>query len=178
MTEDDWQVLLRWNNDPEVLYLAEGDDVTARSLDDVQAIYRGVSQHALNFIAELHGRPIGECWLQEMNLERILSRYPTGMDLRRIDLVIGEKDHWGRGMGTRMIALLTRFGFETCKADAIFGCDVADYNPRSRRAFEKNGYIIDRVIPQRAGRKAREVYDMVLTRERHESLTEAHKSSG
>ena len=85
----------------------------------------------------------------EMNLERILSRYPKEMDLRRIDLTIGEKEFWDQGWGTRMIALLTQFGFQKCNADAIFGCDVGDYNPRSRRAFEKNGYVIDRVIPQR-----------------------------
>ena len=165
MTEDDWDVLLKWNNDPDVLYFAEGGNVTSRSLEDTQMIYRGVSQDAFTFIAELDGRPVGECWLQEMNLERILSRYPEDMDLRRIDLLIGEKELWGQGWGTRIIALLTRFGFEDDGAQAIFGCDVADYNPRSRRAFEKNGFAVDQTVPQGPGGKGKEAYDMVLTRE-------------
>ena len=47
---------------------------------------------------------------------------------------------------------------------------MGDYNVRSRRAFEKNGYVIDQVIPQESGRKAKEVYDMVLTHQRHVEL--------
>jgi len=126
MTEGDWDVLLKWNNDPEVLYYCEGANVTSRPLAEVQEIYRGVSEHAFTFVAELDGRPIGDCWLQKMNLERILSRYPKEMDLRRIDLAIGEKELWDQGLGTRIIALLTQFGFQKCNADTIFGCDVGD----------------------------------------------------
>ena len=166
MTEGDWDVLLRWNSDPEVLYFAEGDDVACRSLEEVQEIYREVSQTAFCFIAEFDGEPIGECWLQKMNLERILKKYP-GRDCRRIDLTIGEKELWGQGNGTEMIRLLTRFAFEEEKADMVFGCDVADYNPRSRRAFEKNGYRIDARIEQPPGGKARYEYDLVLAREEY-----------
>jgi RimJ/RimL family protein N-acetyltransferase len=167
MTEEDWPILLRWNNDPDVLYYTEGDNVTSRTLEETQRIYRGASQHAFNFIAELNGRPIGECWLQEMNLKRILSRYPNTMDLRRIDLMIGEKTLWGQGYGTRIIRALVQFAFRECMADAIFGCSIADHNPRSRRAFEKNGFVVDQAIPQPPDSKAQVVFDMVLTRERH-----------
>lgn len=170
MTEDDWDVLLKWNNDPEVLYYAEGSDVTSRSLEETQVIFRSVSHKAFTFIVEVNEKPIGECWLQEMNLGRVLERYPEDMDLRRIDLTIGEKEFWNRGWGTRIIGLLVRFGFEECGADAIFGCDVADYNPRSRRAFEKNGFVMDGVIPQEPGGKAREVYDLKLTKRRYREL--------
>ena len=116
MTEGDWDILLKWNSDPEVLYFSEGDDVTSYSLEDIQGMYRGVSQSAFCFVIELDGRPIGECWLQRMNLKRILKRYP-GQDCRRIDLMIGEKDLWGRGLGTDVIQTLTGFGFEEEGAD-------------------------------------------------------------
>ena len=43
--------------------------------------------------------PIGECWLQQMNLERILQRYPKA-DSRHIDSMIGVKELWGQGLGT------------------------------------------------------------------------------
>ena len=68
MTEADWDILLKWNSDAEVLYYSEGDDVQAYSLADVQAIYRGVSQTAYCFIAEVNSASIGEGWLQKMNL--------------------------------------------------------------------------------------------------------------
>jgi RimJ/RimL family protein N-acetyltransferase len=164
MTGGDWPVLLRWNQDPEVLAYSEGDDVAAYTLDEVQAIYRGVCRRAFCFIIEIGPagarRPIGECWLQQMNLARILTRFP-GEDLRRIDLMIGEKALWGRGYGTEVIGLVTTFAFRDQSADRVFGCDIADYNPASLRAFRKNGYRVLNEIPQPAGSKAAVVCDVV-----------------
>jgi len=168
LTEYDWSALMGWNRDPEVLFYSEGDRVTARSLEEVQAIFRSVSQRAFTFLVSLNDRPIGDAWLQEMNLKRIRDRFAPGLDLRRIDLTIGDKSLWGHGLGTRVISLLTRLGFETERADAIFGCDIADYNPRSRRAFESNGYRLFHVVPGTPGAKASEVYDLALTRETYE----------
>ena len=165
MTETDWDLLLRWNNDPEVLYFSEGDDRTHWPLDDLQDMYRGVSAHALMFIMEIDGQPIGDCWLQEMNIQRILDRYP-GQRLHRFPIFIGEKRFWAQGWGTRAIALLARHAFEHCAADAVFAMGVADYNPRSRRAFEKNGFVIDQQLALPPGGKASVEYDLKLTRER------------
>jgi RimJ/RimL family protein N-acetyltransferase len=68
-----------------------------------------------------------------------------------------------------MIAHLVRFGFEECDADVIFGCGVADYNPRSWRAFDKNGFVVDQAIPQEPGGKA-QVYDLKLTKTRFQKV--------
>ena len=159
MTESDWETLLRWNSDPEVLWFSEDDDVRSRSLEDVQGIYREVSQTGFCFIIEVDGRPIGECWLQQMNVDRILSRHPN-RDCRRIDLTIGEKDQWGRGYGTDAIRTLTRFGFEEEGTDLIFGL-AYDYNPRSRRAFEKAGYVENQRVEEPVGEKSRWSYDLL-----------------
>ncbi len=166
MAETDWGLLVRWNSDPAVLWFSEGEDVESRPLDDVQGIYREVSRTAFCFIIEVGGLPIGECWLQEMNIDRVLSRYP-GKDCRRIDLMIGEKRLWGQGYGTETIRTLTKFGFEQANADLIFGCGIADYNPRSRRAFEKAGYTVDRWVENSPGSKARYECDMVLSRDNY-----------
>jgi len=162
LTEDDWDVLLRWNSDPEVLYFSDGDDVAAYTLDQIQPIYRSVSQTAFYFIMELEGRPIGECQLQRMNLARILERYP-GLDCRRIDLMIGEKALWGRGLGTEALRLLCAYAFEVERADLVFGCGVADYNVGSQKAFQKAGFVVDARIEDPADNvKARWCYDFVL----------------
>jgi len=163
MTEDDWGILSKWDSDPDVIYY-DGDWVDGYDLETTQMIYRGVSQNAFNFIAELDGRPIGYCWLQKMNLQRVMEHFP-GKDMRRIDLAIGEKELWGEGLGTEMIRILTDFGFGRENADAIFGCSVADYNPRSRRAFERNGYVIFQQTPQPEGHRAKFQYDLMLTRD-------------
>lgn len=77
--------------------------------------------------------------------------------------MIGEKSLWGFGYGTDTIETLTRFGFDE-GADMIFGI-VYDYNPRSRRAFEKNGYVEDQRIKQPTGGKARWEYNLIIRRE-------------
>ncbi|MCC6446055.1 MAG: GNAT family N-acetyltransferase [Armatimonadetes bacterium] len=166
-TEADWESLHRWNNDPEVLYYAEGGDVTHRDMADVRHLYTSASQAALCFIIECEGAAIGEGWLQAMNLDRYLHGFP-GKGCRRIDLMIGEKAFWGRGIGTRVIRLLSAFAFAQ-NADILFGCDVADYNPRSLRAFEKAGYIVYATIPQPSGSKAGVCYDLMLRREDYDN---------
>jgi RimJ/RimL family protein N-acetyltransferase len=159
LSESDWDILLAWNNDREVLHYTEGDDVSGYDLLQVQDIYRTVSQTAYCFLAKVGDRPIGECWLQEMNLERILREYPH-KKCRRIDLMIGEKGYRGRGLGTQMIGLLTSFAFAQ-GTDLVFGCDIADYNIASLRAFRKAGYSAAARIEEPPGRKARYRWDLV-----------------
>ena len=77
--------------------------------------------------------------------------------------MIGEKHMWGQGYGSDTISVLTRFGFEDEGVDLIFACGVADYNPRSRRAFEKIGYTVDQCIENQPGTKARYEYDLILS---------------
>ncbi len=100
-----------------------------------------------------------------MNIERILEEHPD-LYCRRIDLLIGEKEFWGRGIGTCVIRLLTEFGFESQDADAIFGCDVADYNTRSRRAFQTAGFEIYSIQKQDPRSKANCCCDLVFRKEK------------
>ncbi len=163
MTEADWDVLLVWNNDADMLYFVEGDEVSGRSLEEVQAIYRHISRQAFCFIIESEGKPIGECWLQQLNLDRIRLHFPQA-DCRRIDLMIGDKACWGRGLGTEVVGLLTVFAFGQEQADFVFGCDVADYSFASQKVFQKVGYSLHGCIPQEAGAKARKCFDFILSR--------------
>lgn len=162
MTENDWDILARWNRDPEVLYFSEGGHVESYDLEDVQGMYRWVSQNAFCFIIEFNDQPIGKCWLQRMNIERLLEKYPA-KDCRRIDLLIGEKRLWGQGLGTDTIRTLTRFGLEEEGADMIFGL-VGDYNLRSVGAFKRVGYEVDAEVEEPPGEKAAFFYDLVIRR--------------
>ena len=150
MGEGDWDVLLKWNNDPAVMEMADHNEFTESTLEELQLIYRWISTHAYCFIMEVAGRPIGECWLQRMNLQRIVAQFPN-QDLRRIDLMIGERELWGRGYGTEAIGLLVDFGFRDEHADAIFAPVMAG-NHRSQRAFQKNGFTCHARIQEPDGR--------------------------
>ncbi len=164
LTEDDWDLVLGWWNDPEIAAYADSNE-SQYSLAQVQEIVRGISRHAYCFVIEFRGRPVGECWLQEMNLDRILRRHPE-VDCRRIDIEI-EKAYWGRGIGTTAIRMLVEFGFERNGADAIFAMDVADDNPRSRRAFEKAGFELYDTVSKPAGARAIVGHDLVIWSKRH-----------
>jgi len=131
MTEDDWSAMLEWCNDPP-------DDEGAWSLGDLRGIYRCISYDSYNFIIEVDGKPAGDLYLQRMNIPTIIEKWP-GKDLRRIDPCVAR---WarGKGVGTAAIGLLTRFGFEVEKCDAIFACNVCADNQASLHAFGKNGY--------------------------------------
>ena len=177
MTESDWEVLLAWNNDPDVLRFAEAGDITSWTLPAMQAMYRGVSRRGHCFIIELDGRPIGEAWLQKMNLPRVLDAYPE-QHVRRIDLAIGAKELWGQGWGSKAIRLLVRLAFDHLGVDLLYEPEIADTNPRSRRAFEKNGFAVVAEIPQAPGAKFSVGYDMALTRADYERRQATHPRNG
>jgi RimJ/RimL family protein N-acetyltransferase len=166
LTEAHWPFLYRWYSDPEVLYYSEEDDVDAYSPEDVRGIYCQVSPTAFCFIIEADGVPVGDGWLQQMNYNHVLERYPN-RDVRRIDLAIGEKDHWGRGIGTETIRLLTGFAFEEQGADLVYNVEIGDHNPRSWKAFRRVGYEIVDTVSLPPGSKGKYGYDLALTREQY-----------
>jgi aminoglycoside 6'-N-acetyltransferase len=146
MREDDLPQALEWDNDPEVHYYMQGETQPVFTLEDLGDMYRGVARAAHVFVIEVAGRDIGTCWLQDMNVERLIRRFP-GRSLKRIDLSIGVKDLWGRGIGTRVIRLLTRFGLDRLGADAIFAVGIYDFNARSLGAFQNAGFRLFEVVP-------------------------------
>ena len=162
LTENDWAPLLAWNNDPEVLAWSEGDEIESRALDEVQRIYRAISVNAHCFLIELDGAAIGECWLQRMNLQRLLARHP-GEDVRRIDIVIGLPALWGRRLGREVVRLLLDVGFGVEGVDVIYAL-VDPENTRSRRMFESLGFAVVAGTDCATGSEADAELDLALKR--------------
>ena len=77
---------------------------------------------------------------------------------------LARKQYWNKGLGTEIIRALVDFGFSEEKADFIFACDIADYNPRSRAAFAKVGFRVVDHIAQPSGSKARSICDMRIAK--------------
>ncbi len=97
----------------------------------------------------MNDQVIGECWLQKMNLPNVKKMYAADADVRRIDMLIGEKSYWGHGIGTLFIGMLVKYAFE-CEHVDVLHCFCEDYNVRSRRVWEKNGFqlVFTEEIPQ------------------------------
>jgi aminoglycoside 6'-N-acetyltransferase len=164
MTEDDWATLLRWNQDPKVLVWSDGGNVEPWSVAKLRSVYRKISHHAFMFIIEFRSVPIGDCWVQEMNLPEVKRAF-RGVDVRRIDIAIGRSDLWGKGLGTEAVRALVRFAFQKTPTKFLFACDVHKDNPRSRRSFEKNGFHV--WVPKSlvAGKRASATSHMMLSRD-------------
>ena len=163
LTDEHLPYLYKWNSDPEVLYWTEGDDAEAYPPEVVHQIYGGISQNNFCFIIEVNGEIIGECWLQKMNLPAIKSMYPAGADVRRIDMCIGEKSYWGKGIGTLFIGMLIEFAFIKEHVDVLH-CLCEDYNVRSCRIWEKNGFSLVLAEGPSQSEKGRKQYHWQLAR--------------
>jgi len=152
-----------------VLYWTEGgtaDTNLSYGSDTVHDIYGGVSQNAFCFLIEVNGEPIGECWLQKMNLPQVIAMYPKALDVRRIDMSIGEKTYWNRGIGTQFIGMIVDFAFCGEHVDVLH-CFCEDYNIRSRRMWEKHGFmrVLEEPLPQ--PQKGQWQYHYRLTRQEY-----------
>ena len=143
LSDEHLPLLYKWNADPEVLYWTDGgeDKLHSHDKDSVHKIYGGVSQNAFCFLIETDGVPVGECWLQRMNLKHVLEMYESSVDVRRIDMMIGEKEYWNKGIGSEFIPMLIDFAFNGEQVDVLH-CLCEDYNIRSRRMWEKTGFTL------------------------------------
>ena len=140
-SDADIALLQELNSDPAVLALADpGGSMEPYDEEMVRKIWGTVSQHALCFIVEVDGTPVGDCWLQEMNLPGVRAKYPQGTDVRRIDMSIGRATYWNRGIGTAMIAVLMEFAFLKTSTDVLH-CVCDERNIRSNRVWQKNGFF-------------------------------------
>lgn len=81
-----------------------------------------------------------------------------------VGLWIGEPFQ-GRGLGTAVIAELTRYAFETLGASRV-EADVFMGNVRSRRAFERNGFKLLRTVPEAVIKRGKPVDEWRMGLER------------
>ena len=137
-TDADIYTALSWNQNSEVLYYAEGDEVPERTLEEIKDIYHSMSQQGYLFIIEAEdSRPIGEVCLQLMNLER--ANVKPGEKVMRTPIMIGEKSYWGKGYGKDVISTLMRYAFMELNIDRFCAIGVASFNRRALGMFSSLG---------------------------------------
>ena len=145
----DIPLLMELNSDPRAIYWSSGE-TEPYDEETVKAIWGMVSQNAYCFIIEVDNVPVGDCWLQKMNLPDVQKLYDSALDVRRIDMSIGRVDYWGKGIGTRLVSMLTQLAFEKEGVD-VMHCICNDDNIRSNRVWQKLGYQIAVQTPREEG---------------------------
>jgi RimJ/RimL family protein N-acetyltransferase len=105
-----------------------------------------------------------------MNLEKVLGMYDSHIDVRRIDMMIGEKTYWNQGIGSQFIPMVIDFAFNEEHVD-ILHCFSEDYNVRSCKMWEKNGFslILKEKLPQ--PQKGKYQYHYRLTSDEYTTRT-------
>jgi len=158
----DFDTVVRWFTDPEVMYYSEGVENPNYTRAEIEGIYRGAVERwqALLFIIETSdGKAVGETWLERMNLERALKEPPD--NAWRIDIMIGERQYWGRGCGRHAVRLLLRHAFAALAADRV-GTAVFEFNERSLRMFRACGMRTVRRVRDQVTRDGQALADIDL----------------
>jgi RimJ/RimL family protein N-acetyltransferase len=77
-----------------------------------------------------------------IKLDFILNRVHR---LGDVGIVIGIRDHWGKGYASEAIKLISNYAFNTLNLHKLTACCYAS-NKGSIRIFEKSGYEIEGVL--------------------------------
>jgi RimJ/RimL family protein N-acetyltransferase len=125
----DWKLFLKWWKDKELISLTSGivedsDEVLRKYFD--QMMQSKKDQH---FIILLGRKPIGH-----------ISLMRKSKTMAEINIVIGEKQYWGKGIGTKAIKKATGLAFSKLKYKSIC-LEVRPDNQRAISTYENCGFI-------------------------------------
>lgn len=65
-----------------------------------------------------------------------------------LGIIIGEKDRWGHGYGTDAVRAVLQYAFGTLGLERV-RLSTFEHNTRARRAFEKAGFHLERIVNSR-----------------------------
>jgi RimJ/RimL family protein N-acetyltransferase len=142
----DLQNFVSWLNDPEVragLSLNLPFSLVEEENWFENMLKRPPAEHPM--VIEVHS---DERWVMVGNvgLFDIDWRCRSG----EVGIFIGDKSFWNRGIGSEVMRLILRHGFNTLNLNRIM-LQVYETNPRAIRTYEKAGFVIE-------GRKRQAMY--------------------
>jgi len=135
-------LICNWTNNPKVRYYSR--NIWPRTLDEVKKWFEHTPDRhirdKINFVIYHKGekRPIGLVGLDEINW---VSRNAN------LFALIGEPEHWGKGIAVEACALVIKYGFTELN---LYKIDAGIFSPnkRSLRAAEKLGFEKEAIIKE------------------------------
>ena len=141
LSDEHLHFLYKWNADVEVMCWEDGPSTEGYDEEEVHEIYEAASSSGYSFLIEFENNGIGECLLCKMGLDYVLKHYPDTTDVRRVDILIGEKEFWNKGIGSKVTEMLMNFAFYEENVDVLYGI-TKDFNKRSAHMLKKNGFTL------------------------------------
>ncbi|MFF5173094.1 GNAT family N-acetyltransferase [Micromonospora sp. NPDC000089] len=148
MDAGDGEALWRWNHDPEVMrwmntrYPQSRDRVTRwldeRARNDYAEALFGIETHADRTL-------IGLVQLHDAEPE---------VGTAKLDVYLGEKDHWGKGYATDAVRTACRFGFAEMRLHRI-ALTVVTENHAAVAVYRKVGFVEEGRLRQSFRREGR-----------------------
>ena len=137
--EKDMSNFLEWYANPDVLYYSDNPEARPYSPDNVRMMYHELSELGEAYIIEImennSWKPIGDAYITKS----------------KIPITIGADRYWGKGIGTKVLALLIKrareLGMKKLHVESI-----NEYNQRSLRLYSKAGFR-ETIITEKRGYK-------------------------
>lgn len=135
--KEDSEKYLKWVNDIEIEGLL--DRVLPVTKLEHEKWYSSLvfNRNAVVFSMEVesehpyHPKYIGNVWLYDINWRH------RKAEMR---ILIGDKGYWGKGYGVDALTQMVRFAFDEINLHRVYAYILSN-NPRSKKAFEKTGFI-------------------------------------
>ena len=77
-----------------------------------------------------------------------------------LGMMIGNKEYWGKGIGTEVVKLGLEFAFRNLKVHKVY-LDVREDNRGAIKIYEKNGFYHEGILKEHVFKNER-YYDLVL----------------
>lgn len=139
LTETDMVLKVKWYNDPAVRKTLVIDEVFELEKTSDWFHTLAANQTRADFMVEsLDGAPIGITGLIDFDQKNKTAQCYC---------VIGEKEYWGKGLGTEIHSVLFQWGFEELDIEKIWA-HIRTNNPAIFRVVEKLGFVKEGTLRQ------------------------------
>ena len=152
LSEDETETYYRWINDTEIT-----DNlliIPPKTLNEEAQWVQGVKDRDNSIIFNIRAEDDG--LIGNIGLEAISSVNRNA----EFGILIGEKEYWGRGIGTEATKLILLYGFYYLNLHSIF-LKVYAFNKRAIKAYEKAGFTRDGKIRDGVFHKGK-YYDILI----------------
>jgi RimJ/RimL family protein N-acetyltransferase len=160
--KSDADALFRWFSDEEVTQWLGPPAFRSRAhQEEFIELAQASSDDAKYFAIEtLDGKLVGDCGLRFIDWKSRKAEF---------FITIGEKQFWGKGLGTDALRTVIRLAFDKMNLNRLWLSVLVD-NPRAVRCYEKCGFVREGLMRQESyvDGKYRDVLMMALLREEYD----------